>query len=278
MDWMESPLAAETETAEKRTEHGIRVSPYVQWKKVVDRVLAAMLLVAAVPVIGILVVVVRLTSKGPGIYRQKRIGRNGRPFTMYKIRTMRQDAEARTGAVWTVPGDARVTALGRVLRVLHLDELPQLVNVLRGEMSLVGPRPERPEFVEVLARRLPGYRDRLAVLPGITGLAQVNLPPDTDLDSVRRKLILDLEYVRYASLWLDLRLLAFTATRLFGLPGSATIRLFGLSREVILLGKDGSAREEGILNATPDSIARHASGVRLSPSPDLSPAQECVRN
>ena len=128
---------------------------------------------------------VRLTSRGPGIYKQARVGKDGRKFMMYKIRTMRQDAEAASGPMWTQAHDPRVTFLGRVLRKLHLDELPQLFNVLKGEMSLVGPRPERPEFVRVLAEAIPGYRNRLAVRPGVTGLAQVNLPPDTDIASVR---------------------------------------------------------------------------------------------
>ena len=154
-----------------------------------------MLLVPGLPVIALLVLLVRLTSRGPGIYKQARVGKDGRKFMMYKIRTMRQDAEAATGPVWTQAHDPRVTLLGKVLRKLHLDELPQLFNVLKGEMSLVGPRPERPEFVRVLAEAIPGYRNRLAVRPGVTGLAQINLPPDTDLASVQRKLVLDCEYI-----------------------------------------------------------------------------------
>ena len=139
-------------------------------------------------------------------------------FRMYKIRTMRRDAEAHTGPVWTKTKDPRITRIGRILRKLHLDELPQLLNVMRGEMSLVGPRPERPEFVEVLAEEIPGYMDRVLVCPGVTGLAQVNLPPDTDLKSVRRKLLLDRQYVAEAGLLLDVRLFLCTLGRMCKIP------------------------------------------------------------
>jgi hypothetical protein len=148
-----------------------------------------------------------------------------------KIRTMRQDAEAGTGAVWTTSiRDPRITLLGRILRWTHLDELPQLWNVLRGDMVLVGPRPERPEFTGKLARAIPGYLDRLAVLPGITGLAQVNLPADSDLESVRRKLVLDFEYVRRASFSLDLRIVLCTCFRVLGIRSRRLRRLCGLYR------------------------------------------------
>jgi len=145
---------------------------------------------------------------------------------------MAVDAEAGSGAVWAKKRDPRVTRLGRILRALHLDELPQLFNVLKGEMSLVGPRPERPEFVQVLSAKIPGYCDRLAVPPGITGLAQLNLPPDTDLNSVRRKLFLDLEYVAHGSLALDVCLLACTVFRAMKIQGRLVLSIFGLYREV----------------------------------------------
>ena len=170
-------------------------SPGYRWSLWISRCLGALLLVPALPVIGILALIVRWTSPGPGIFRQLRVGQNGKTFMMYKLRTMRHDAERETGPVWTQQGDSRVTPVGRILRKLHLDEFPQLFNVIKGEMTLVGPRPERPEFVHRLAPRIPGYLQRLAVRPGITGLAQLNLPPDSDLDSVRCKLLLDLEYI-----------------------------------------------------------------------------------
>ena len=206
-------------------------SAYFDWQALRCRVLGALLLIPALPVIGLLAALVRLTSPGPGIFRQTRVGLNGRRFVMYKLRTMRVDAESRSGPVWAVAGDPRVTPLGRILRRLHLDEFPQLFNVVKGEMALVGPRPERPEFVQTLARKIPGYMDRLSVRPGITGLAQINLPPDTDLESVRRKLALDLEYVASADASLDLRIVAATGLKLFHLRTLAMRRLLGLVRE-----------------------------------------------
>jgi len=225
-------LAGEWRATSGQQTRQVVPSPYFRWKHAVDRCMAAILLVPALPVIGLLVLLVRLTSRGPGIYRQVRVGKDGRLFTMYKIRSMAADAEVRSGAVWARKRDPRVTGLGRFLRALHLDELPQLFNVLRGEMSLVGPRPERPEFVEMLSARIPGYCDRLAVPPGITGLAQLNLPPDTDLNSVRRKLFLDLEYVACGGLAFDVCLLLCTVFRATKIPGRLVLPVFRLCREV----------------------------------------------
>jgi lipopolysaccharide/colanic/teichoic acid biosynthesis glycosyltransferase len=204
---------------------------YFRWKIAADFAIAALLLAPTTAMIAILVLLVRATSKGPGIYRQMRVGKHGRRFMIYKIRTMRVDAEAASGPVWTQPRDPRVTFLGRILRKLHLDELPQIFNVLRGEMSFVGPRPERPEFTRVLSEAIPHYRDRLAVRPGITGLAQVNLPPDTDLQSVRRKLFLDCQYVRNAGPWLDFRLFVCSLARMFRV---SLVHVLGLRRTVVL--------------------------------------------
>lgn len=212
------------------------------WKTILDRIAAFFLLVPGFPLIAILIILVRLTSRGPGIYRQLRVGMSGRQFMMYKLRSMRIDAESGTGPVWSTLGaDSRVTPLGYWLRKLHLDELPQLFNVLRGEMALVGPRPERPEFVSILAEKIPGYLDRLQTLPGITGLAQVNLPPDTDLDSVRRKLVLDREYILTSGFWLDQRILMCTFFRVLGLRGGRSVRLFALERTVTLTCETPSA-------------------------------------
>jgi len=224
---------------------------YFHWKGWIDRVLGLLLLIPGLPIIGLLMLLVKATSRGPGLYTQVRVGKNGREFRMYKIRTMRVDAESRTGPVWTQKRDPRVTHLGRILRKLHLDEFPQLLNVVRGQMSLVGPRPERPEFVSVLAKSLPRYLDRLSVLPGITGLAQINLPPDTDLESVRRKLALDLEYIGQARVSLDLRMLACTLVRVVGIPGELAMRLFALRRNV----HADIAPSDGATTAPPTPLA-----------------------
>jgi sugar transferase (PEP-CTERM system associated) len=166
-------------------------------------VLGVVGLVGALPVMLVVAVAVRLTSKGPIFYRQKRVGLNGRLFTLYKFRSMYVDAETRSGAVWAVKDDPRITPLGRILRKFRLDELPQFMNVVRGDMSIVGPRPERPEFVDMLAARIPYYRQRLAVKPGITGWAQINHKyGDTELDAML-KLEYDLYYIKHIALALD---------------------------------------------------------------------------
>jgi lipopolysaccharide/colanic/teichoic acid biosynthesis glycosyltransferase len=237
------------------------------WKSLLDRALALLLLVPGLPLIAILVALVRLTSRGPGIYRQQRVGRGGRVFTMYKLRSMRIDAEAASGPVWAQAGkDSRVTPLGEQLRRLHLDELPQLLNVLRGEMSLVGPRPERPEFVAVLAEQIPGYLDRLTVRPGVTGLAQINLPPDTDLDSVRRKLVLDREYIDRASILLDLRIIACTFLRLLGLRGGRSVGLLGLQRTVTLPPSAGRSADLHSAPAIPHAVAAGIDAAQPQPA------------
>lgn len=203
-------------------------SPLFRRKPAVDRLLAVLLLIPGLPMIGLLMLLMRLTSRGRAIFRQARVGKDGKVFTMFKIRTMRHDAEEGVGATWSTLNDPRTTRVGRWIRKLHLDELPQLFNVLRGEMSLVGPRPERPEFVCVLEEALPGYRNRVSVLPGVTGLAQLCLPPDSDLCSACRKLVLDLEYIHSATLATDMRLLVCTFLRLPKLPLWMVMGLCGL--------------------------------------------------
>jgi lipopolysaccharide/colanic/teichoic acid biosynthesis glycosyltransferase len=184
---------------------------------VLDYTLAAGLFVLLLPVMAATAVVVRLTSAGPAVYSQTRVGRGGRVFVIYKFRSMYHDCEKRTGIRWSTKGDPRITPVGRVLRALHLDELPQLVNVLRGDMSLVGPRPERPEIVDGLRESIPGYDVRHAVKPGITGFAQVHLPPDSCLRTVRNKLIYDRHYVTRLGPAMDLYCLACTALKVLGL-------------------------------------------------------------
>ncbi len=201
---------------------------YVWCKPGVEFAAALVLFVFAAPIILVTALLVKLTSRGPAFYSQTRLGLGGRPFTLHKVRTMAHDCEKASGARWSTPGDRRVTRFGAFLRKTHLDELPQLWNVLRGDMSLVGPRPERPEFIPVLERALPHYRDRMAVRPGVTGLAQVQLPPDTDIDSVRRKLAYDLFYIRHLNVWLDFRLIACTALHMVGVPFHVLYRWFSL--------------------------------------------------
>jgi lipopolysaccharide/colanic/teichoic acid biosynthesis glycosyltransferase len=199
-------------------------------KVVADFVLALALFVLLLPVMLAVAALVKLRSRGPALYKQTRLGKHGRPFLLYKVRTMVHDCEKLSGPQWSRPGDPRITRLGAFLRRTHLDELPQLWNVLRGEMSLVGPRPERPEFVPALAEAIPGYLGRLQVRPGVTGLAQVTLPADTDLDSVRRKLVSDLHYVTTFDPWLDLRILLATGLKMFGTPFHLIGRVFRLPR------------------------------------------------
>jgi lipopolysaccharide/colanic/teichoic acid biosynthesis glycosyltransferase len=161
------------------------------------------------------VILIKFTSRGPALYRQVRVGKGGRPFTLFKLRTMKHNAEAETGPVWSTENDCRITPVGKLLRSTHIDEFPQLFNVALGQMSLVGPRPERPEFVAKLDWEIPYYRERLKVAPGITGLAQLRLPPDATLDCVRRKVVHDVYYVRHVSPFLDAKLLCLTGWRLF---------------------------------------------------------------
>lgn len=219
ISWLDKPLRLD-----------LAPTGYCRWKPLFSRLLAVLLLIPGLPLILALVVLVRLTSRGPGIIHQTRAGQCGKLFVMHKIRTMVHNAERITGPTWTIKDDPRITTLGRILRKVHLDELPQLFNVLKGEMVLIGPRPERPEIIPALTDHIDGYANRLAVPPGITGLAQINLPPDTDLASVRRKLKLDLEYIRHAHIGLDLRILICSCLRLVGVPGDYAMRLTFVKR------------------------------------------------
>ena len=213
----ETPTRSHSPRNRKILESLVPVAPivprhrwYLPCKAAVEFTLALILFGLSVPLILAAALVVKLTSRGPAFYTQTRVGRNGRLFAIYKIRTMVHDCESLTGPRWSMPGDPRITRMGHFLRVTHTDELPQLFNVLRGDMSIIGPRPERPEFLPKLERVIPLYRDRLAVRPGITGLAQVNLGADTDVENVRKKLAYDLHYVRHVSPWLDVRILTAT--------------------------------------------------------------------
>ncbi|MDR1964419.1 MAG: sugar transferase [Planctomycetaceae bacterium] len=208
------------------------VSSYFRWKSIFDRVFAFLLLVLSIPVIALTIAIVRLTSQGPGIYKQVRLGKDGKAFTIYKIRSMRVDAESATGAIWAARKDHRVTLVGKVIRKMHIDELPQLYNILRGEMSLIGPRPERPEFVNELEKRIDGYFYRLSVKPGLTGLAQLNQASDVNLNDVRQKLVYDFEYLEKASFWFDFRLVMGTALKVVNFCNPMTLKWLGLYYDI----------------------------------------------
>lgn len=201
----------------QHAEDGPRRRWYRPAKFATEWLAALVMLVLSSPLIGLMALLTKLSSPGPAFYTQVRSGRNGRPFVMLKIRTMRTDSEAQSGPVWCGANDNRVTRLGRFLRETHLDELPQLINILQGHMSLIGPRPERPEIIARIERQLPRYHERLLVRPGLTGLAQVQRPADSDLEDVRKKLVYDLYYVREASPLMDLRVAASTAFQMTGM-------------------------------------------------------------
>jgi len=192
--------------------------------------LAAALALAVVflPWVLLAAALVKLTSRGPAFYLQRRVGRGGAVFTIYKLRTMRHNCESLTGPRWALPADPRVTPLGRLLRRTHLDELPQLWNVLRGDMSLIGPRPERPEFVARFEQLIPGYGSRLLVRPGVTGLAQVQVGPGLGFGVVWQKLAYDLYAIHRLGPRLDLRIAAGTVLHVLGLPMGLVRVLCGL--------------------------------------------------
>ncbi len=190
-----------------------RSGGYLKAKLMFDWIAAAAGIVLILPIMLAIALAVRLSSPGPVFYRQLRVGHNNRPFMIYKFRTMGVDAE-KHGAQWARRDDPRVTTLGRFLRRTHLDELPQLINVLKGEMSLVGPRPERPVFVSDLSSKIEGYPLRLRVRPGITGLAQVYHRYDETIEDVRIKLSYDLHYVELCGMRTDLQIIWNTFWRL----------------------------------------------------------------
>jgi len=211
---------------------------YSAIKKSLDLSLAAIGLILASPLLILVAILIKITSPGPIFYTQSRIGVNrrrrdnrvysasmnkerrsrdrrrennyGRPFRVIKFRTMVNNAEAKSGPVWATKNDARITPLGKFLRKTRIDEIPQMINVMKGEMSMVGPRPERPKFVKDLSEKVPEYTERLNVKPGITGQAQVTNGYDTSLESVVEKVKNDVEYIRNWNLWSDLKILMKT--------------------------------------------------------------------
>jgi len=179
-------------------------------KRLFDITVSLAGLALSLPAMVLIVMAVKLESAGPVLYRQPRLGRNGCVFILNKFRSMRQDAEKETGPVWTQTRDPRITRVGAFLRRTRLDELPQLFNVLVGHMSFIGPRPERPEFVEELQKKIPYYMERLAVKPGITGWAQVSYTYGASVEDTVEKLQYDLYYIKNLSLFLDLLILLNT--------------------------------------------------------------------
>ncbi len=217
-------------------------------QRALDIVLASLMLAAAAPVMIAVALLVKFDSPGPILYSQTRVGLNrrkgerrtgsrdarpdrrqlsafGQHFPIYKFRSMRTDAE-KNGAAWCRVGDSRVTRLGRILRQTHLDELPQLFNILSGDMSIVGPRPERPEFIVKLAQEIPHYHQRLHMKPGLTGLAQVRHRSDLDLRDVKKKVRYDLVYRRSASLATNVKIILATVPLAMGIPVEKTKQLF----------------------------------------------------
>jgi sugar transferase (PEP-CTERM system associated) len=173
------------------------------YQSILNKTLALIGIVCSFPLMLLTALAVKLTSPGPILYQQVRVGLDGMPFSVYKFRSMRADAEAATGAVWASKDDPRVTSVGRIIRKLRFDELPQLFNVFKGEMSIVGPRPERPEFVKEFSEHIPYYRQRHCVRPGITGWAQINYKYGDTLEDVISKLEYDLYYIKNMGLSLD---------------------------------------------------------------------------
>jgi exopolysaccharide biosynthesis polyprenyl glycosylphosphotransferase len=188
-------------------------------KGVFDVALALLGLVVLALLMPIVAVGNALTSPGPLFYRQQRVGRRGQPFVLFKMRTMVADAESASGAAWAAEGDPRITPVGRWLRRTHLDELPQVINVLRRDMSIVGPRPERPQFVGEITNLLPVYRARHSVRPGLTGWAQIRYPYGQSVEDARRKLEYDLYYIKHAGFALDILIILRTIPTLLRLNG-----------------------------------------------------------
>jgi lipopolysaccharide/colanic/teichoic acid biosynthesis glycosyltransferase len=206
-----------------------------QGPEVLEQAAALGFLLLSAPILGLAALLIKLTSRGPALYRQVRLGRHGKHFTLYKLRSMRHECEADSGPCWSLPGDSRVTSIGWWLRRFHIDELPQLWNVLRGDMSFIGPRPERPEIAVRLQEALPQFKDRLRVKPGLTGLAQVLLPPDVSVNTVRNKLAYDLYFIRQGGWELRGKILLGTLLHLTRFPPDTAGRWLNLPQFSIMV-------------------------------------------
>jgi exopolysaccharide biosynthesis polyprenyl glycosylphosphotransferase len=181
-----------------------------QIKRIMDVVVSATILVLGLPFWLIVAAAIKLSSPGAAVYSQVRVGQNGKNFTMLKFRSMYQDAEKHSGPAWATEKDPRITPMGRFIRKTRLDEIPQFVNVLKGEMSLVGPRPERPFFVEQLKLEIPWYVRRIKMKPGVTGWAQVKHKYDSSIEDVKQKVMYDLYYFENMSIMLDIKIILRT--------------------------------------------------------------------
>ena len=189
---------------------GVARSCHYPSKRVLDLLVSICLLVLTAPVMVFVALAIKCESRGPVLYRQQRVGTGGSRFMLLKFRSMIRDAEPEGKPVWASEGDARVTRVGRLIRCTRIDELPQLFNVLRGDMSMVGPRPERPYFVDQFIDAIPSYTERHNVKPGITGWAQVSYRYGASIEDARRKLEYDLSYVNSLTMALDLKILCAT--------------------------------------------------------------------
>ena len=187
----------------------VRIS-FNKFKRMMDIFLSAVGLTITMPLLALAAFLIKLTSKGPIVYKQNRVGKDGEIFRIYKLRTMRVDAEKNTGAVWATEDDPRITPIGRILRKARIDEIPQLLNVSKGQMSIVGPRPERPEMVRDFRTMICDYEKRLMVKPGITGIAQIFHRYDETIADVRKKVKYDILYIKKMCLFTDLSILANT--------------------------------------------------------------------
>ncbi len=188
---------------------------YALAKRAIDVFCAALGLVALSPLMLLAVILIKATSKGPVFYSQVRVGKNGKHFLIYKFRTMKVDAEKETGPVWAAKNDNRLIPAGKFMRKAHIDEIPQFINVIKGDMSVIGPRPERPVFVEQFKRQITDYPKRLDIKPGITGLAQVCHRYDENINDVRIKIKYDLLYIKKMCFWTDLTILGRTVLVVF---------------------------------------------------------------
>ncbi len=228
-----APTPARVRVSGAHAAQTVAVEADIAAHRALNIAVACIALFVALPLLLLIAVAIKLTSRGPVLYTQERVGLDrrvpgtdagnhrravdlgGRPFTIYKFRTMRVDAEQSTGAVWATQNDPRITPVGRFLRQYRLDEIPQLLNVLRGEMNIVGPRPERPTIFAELRGHISEYPLRQRAKPGITGLAQINHHYDRSLEDVRTKVRYDLEYISRRSLWEDLRIMLQTVPVVF---------------------------------------------------------------